>query len=116
MTLRLYMDVHVPRSVSDALRQRGVDVLTAQDDGAATMTDPELLARASSLQRVLVSQDTDLIVEARRRIADAEPFAGVVYAHQLRLTIGQLVDELTTIAIAGEPEDLSNRVEFLPLK
>jgi len=28
------MDVHVPRAVITALRMRGVDVLTAQEDGA----------------------------------------------------------------------------------
>lgn len=40
MTVRLYMDVHVPRSVTDALRAHGVDVLTAQDDGAAQLAEP----------------------------------------------------------------------------
>jgi len=93
-----------------------VDVVTAQEDGAATLTDPALLNRAKALHRVLVSQDADLIVEARRRIADAEPFAGVLFVHQLRLTIGQLVDELSTVALAGEPGDLQDRIEFLPLK
>jgi hypothetical protein len=37
MSVRLYMDVHVRRAVTEGLRMRGVDVLTAQDDGAAEL-------------------------------------------------------------------------------
>ena len=33
MTRALYMDVHVPFAVTLQLRQRGVDVLTAIEDG-----------------------------------------------------------------------------------
>ena len=35
MSLRLYMDHHVPFSVTEGLRQRGIDVLTAYEDNAA---------------------------------------------------------------------------------
>jgi hypothetical protein len=33
------MDVHVPRAVTLALRLRGIDVLTAQDDTADQLDD-----------------------------------------------------------------------------
>ena len=55
MSVRLYMDVHVRRPVTTALRVRGVDVLTAQEDGAATLPDLELLERAMDRGRVLFS-------------------------------------------------------------
>ena len=42
------------------------------------------------------------------------PFAGVIYAHQLRITIGRCVKDLELIAKAGEPEEMVNRVEYLP--
>ena len=51
MSLKLYADVHVRRAVGVALRVRGVDMLTAQTDGAAELEDSELLDRASSLGR-----------------------------------------------------------------
>jgi predicted nuclease of predicted toxin-antitoxin system len=57
------MDVHVRRAVTEGLRQRGVDVVTAQEDGSATLDDPLLLDRASALGRVLFSQDGDLLRE-----------------------------------------------------
>ena len=50
MSVRLYFDVHVPVAVADALRLRDVDVLTAQEDGAAELEDPLLLDRATELR------------------------------------------------------------------
>jgi hypothetical protein len=39
----------------------------------------------------------------------------VIYGHQLDLTIGLMVADLELIARVAEPEDLMNRVEYLPL-
>ncbi len=115
MSLALYLDVHVRRAVWTTLRQRSVDVLTAQADGATRLPDPELLDRATELGRVLFSQDEDLLAEATERQRSGRTFAGVVYAHQLYVTIGQCVSDLELIAKVGEPSDLANRVLFLPL-
>ncbi len=67
------MDVHVRRAVTDGLRLRGVDVLTAQEDSTAEFEDPELLDRAAELKRVLFSQDDDLLREANKRQQTGEP-------------------------------------------
>src|SRR5262245_33017219 len=115
MSVNLYMDVHVPRAVTEGLRQRGVDVLTAQDDGTTRLDDPDLLDRAPALQRVLFSQDEDLLREAARRQGSSEHFAGLVYLHQQVLTIGQTIRDLELIAKVYEPEDMADRVEYLPL-
>jgi hypothetical protein len=115
MPLRLYMDQHVPRAITIGLRLRGIDVITAYEDGADKMPDPQLLDRAGMLGSVLFNQDDDLIVEAVRRQREDIPFSGVLYAHQLRISIGQCIQELEVIALAGEPEDVVNRIEFLPI-
>lgn len=115
MAIPLYMDQHVPRAVTVGLRLRGVDVLTAWEDGAGAFSDPELLDRASALGRVLFSQDDDLLVEAMRRQAAGLPFSGVVYAHQLRASIGECIQDLFLVATAGEVDDMRNSVMFLPL-
>ena len=60
------MDEHVHRAITTSLRLRGVDVLTAQDDGRRHVPDPVLLDRATELGRVLFSQDEDLLVEAHQ--------------------------------------------------
>jgi len=43
-------------------------------------------------------------------------FAGVVYAHQLFVSIRQCIDELELIAKVTNRHDWINRVEYLPLK
>ncbi|MBM3239281.1 hypothetical protein FJZ31_23560 [Candidatus Poribacteria bacterium] len=115
MTIKIYMDVHVRRAVTEGLRLRKVDVLTAQEDGAAQFSDPELLDRTTALERVLFTQDEDLLREAARRQRSGETFAGVIYAHQLKITIGQCINDLELIAKVAEPEDFVNWVEYLPL-
>jgi predicted nuclease of predicted toxin-antitoxin system len=110
------MDVHVPAAVTNALHRRDVDALTAEADGARRFPDDALLDRATDLGRVLFTRDEDLLAETARRQRQGKPFAGVVYAHQLRVTIGQCVRDLELIAKVYEPEDMANRVEDLPLK
>jgi hypothetical protein len=105
----------VPRAITIGLRLRGVDVVTALEDGADLLSDPDLLDRAAELGRVLFSQDDDLLSEAARRQSEGVFFQGVIYAHQLSVSIGVCIRNLELIANAGEPEDLINRVEFLPL-
>lgn len=109
------MDHHVPRAITSALRARGIDVLTAAEDAAIEMDDRRLLDRATSLGRVLVSQDVDLLAEASRRQRERIPFGGVVFAHQLRVSIAACIVDLELIATAAEPADVENRVLFLPL-
>jgi predicted nuclease of predicted toxin-antitoxin system len=109
------MDVHIPRAVVTALRLWSIDVLTAQEDGAAQLNDSDLLERAAQLGRVLVSQDQDLLREAAQRLAADKDFSGLIYAHQLRVTIGQMVRDLELIAEATSPHDWHRRIEFLPL-
>jgi hypothetical protein len=86
------MDVHVPAVITRTLMTRGVNVLTAQADGGAR------LAEATSRQRAGIQ------------------FAGVVYAHQLRVTIGQCVQDLEMIGKCCDLADMADRVEHLPLR
>lgn len=115
MSVAHYMDVHVHRAITTGLRLRKVDVLTAQEDGHRTADDAVLLDRASELRRVFVSQDEDLLAEATYRQREGISFGGVIYGHQLRVSIGDCVRDLEIIAKASDPEDLANRVEYLPL-
>lgn len=115
MSLAFYMDHHVPRSITTGLRARGVDVLTAYEDGAHEMEDEELLDRAAELERVLFTRDDDFLVEAAKRQELGIPFYGVIYAHQLRVPIGRCIENLEIIAGVGEPSDLLNSVRYLPL-
>lgn len=110
------MDVHVRRAVTDGLRLRGVEVLTAQEDGAGEFDDPRLLSRATELGRILFTQDDDLLREAQKRQQSGEAFTGVVYGHQLNVSIGLCIDDLELIAQVSEPDEWANRLLYLPLK
>jgi hypothetical protein len=96
-------------------RQRGVEVLTAQEDGGDRLADPDLLDRATALGRVLFSPDDELLREATRRQQSGEPYPGLVYGHQLNVTVGHAIRDLELIAKVYESSDILNRVEFLPL-
>ncbi|HXG66751.1 MAG TPA: DUF5615 family PIN-like protein [Blastocatellia bacterium] len=109
------MDMHIPRAISEGLRLRGVNVLTAPEDGTTRTDDPDLLDRATALGRALFTQDGDFLNIAAERQRSGQAFAGIVFARQTEVTIGQCVNDLELIAKVYEPEDLANRVEYLPL-
>ena len=77
MSVSLYMDVHIRRAVTVALRLRSINVLTAQEDGAE-LDDDRLLQRTTLLGRILVSQDDDLLREERRLLRQQEDFFGII--------------------------------------
>ena len=110
----LYMDHHVPTAITAGLRRRGVDVLTAEEDGSAALEVDALLDRAMSMGRALFTQDEDLLTIANQRSKAGPDFAGVVYAHQLAISIGQAVRDLELIAKVLDPVDMRNKVEYLP--
>jgi len=97
------------------VRRRGIDVVTAQEDGSQRLEDAPLLARATELGRVLFSQDDDLLAIARAQQREEGEFSGVIYGHQLAATIGKYVLDLELVCKVLEPEDMVNRIEYLPL-
>src|SRR5689334_9973782 len=109
------MDVNIPWAITQGLRQRGVIVLTAQEDGADRLSDPDLLDRATTLGHVLFTLDKDFLVEAARRQRTGIPFSGVVFAHADRLSARQCIDDLELIAKGSDPADMANKVEYIPL-
>ena len=114
--INLYMDVNVRSDITRQLRARGTDVLTSQEDGTREFSDSALLDRATDLNRVMFTSDVDLLGEATMRQRGGGIFTGVIYAHQLHVTIGQCVADLELIAKASDSSDWVNRVEYLPLK
>lgn len=87
------MDHNVPRAITVGLRLRGVDVIISLEDGTSELDDSELLDRAGELGRVLFTHDDDLLAEATKKQRSGIPFAGVVYAHPLRVSIGICIDD-----------------------
>jgi hypothetical protein len=113
VSVALYMVVNVHRGITEGLRSRGVDVITAQEDGTTRLEDSDLLDRATALGRVLFTNDQDLlrIVPARQQLG--VPFAGVIYAPQTS-PLGRVLSDLELCALACEPEEFANSLTYLP--
>ncbi|MCA6507681.1 MAG: DUF5615 family PIN-like protein [Pseudanabaena sp. M172S2SP2A07QC] len=94
MTIALYMDVHVPQAITEQLRRRGIDVLTAFDDGTQQLPDDRLLVRVTELKRVLFTQDIRFRVLAETWQTEGKNFSGLTFGHQLGGTIDQFVKDL----------------------
>lgn len=80
MAVGLYMDVHIPRAITLGLRIKEIDVLTAQEDNSADLSDAFLLDRATALKRCLFTFDDDLLADAKKRQTAGVHFSGVIYA------------------------------------
>src|SRR5262249_54059607 len=114
VSVPLYMDQHIPAAITKGLRRRGVEVLTAFEDGASAWDDEPLLERAAQLGRVLFTMDADFLVLAPEWGRAGREFAGLAYARPSYITIGQAIDDLELIARVYDPDDMRNRIEYLP--
>jgi hypothetical protein len=114
MPVALYMDQHVPRAITTGLRLRGLDVITAHEDGNSETDDPELLDRATALERLFFTQDKGFLAEGVNRQRGGRHFYGVVYAHQ-QVSIGRCVEDLDILTGTEDLENLIGRVTFLPI-
>src|SRR5258708_1545555 len=109
------MDVHVPYAISFGLRLCKVDVVTSQEDGTTEIEDSDLLDRPTALGRALFTQDTDFFRIASERQRTEIDFAGIVFSTQNEMTVSGCIRDLELIAKVYEPEELADRVEYLPL-
>jgi hypothetical protein len=116
MSLAVYMDVHVPLAITEGLRRRAIDVITSQEDQTTLMDDDALLERASGLGRLLFTQDQDFLRIGANWSEAGRSFFGILYAHQLNSTLGQIVEDIELIATCCGSHELMNRTIFLPLR
>lgn len=115
MSLKFYMDHHVPAAITIALRERGIDVLTALEDGTAEWPDDRILDRAWELERIVFTMDQDFLALAADRWRTGQEFVGIVFAEQNEIGIGRAVSDLELIANACSADELANWIQHLPL-
>ncbi len=75
----LYADEDFPHPAIDVLRMLGHDVVTAQEDGRLATPDDDILARANSLSRVVVTYNRR---HYERLDRVGKPHSGIVSAKQ----------------------------------
>jgi len=114
--LPFYMDHHIHRSITEQLRLREIEVITAFEDNIARADDEVLLARATSLGYVVVTQDDDFLEIAARWQRETREFSGIVFAIQQHIDIGGTVEYLELISQLKSADEMRNRVEFVPVR
>jgi hypothetical protein len=114
--LAYYMDHQFPAGVTRELRRRRIDVLTAIEDDTAQLDDELILARATELDRVVVTHDKGFLRLAAKWQKDHRDFTGIVFSVQRLLDIGTAIENLELIAHVMSPAEMQCRVEYLPTR
>jgi len=99
--MALYADENFPLRVVEELRRLGHDVLTAFEDGRAnqSITDRDLLARATEISRALLTLNRLDFKRLHRQMPD---HAGIVICTEDPDRLGQAQRVAVLIAAAGE--------------
>lgn len=113
--IALYFDEDSMRSsLVEALRSRGVDVLTAGEAGMLGLSDAEHLDYATSQGRVLYSFNrSDFYRLHTQYLAEGRSHAGIILAVQQRYSIGEQMRQLLEFIATKSVENMQSIVEFL---
>ena len=108
-TIRFHLDESCRQSIAMGLRLRGVDVTTTPEQDLIGASDEEQLAFARRHKRVTLTHDADFIALART----SPDHCGIVYCHQRRRSIGEIIRGLILLWETYDAGDLDGRVEYL---
>ena len=112
---RLYIDEDSgDRNLVQALRARGVDVVTAQEVNMIERTDEEHLQCATSGNRVLYSFNRgDFFRLHSQYLAEGKDHAGMLLARQQHYSVGEQMRRVLKVMALKSAADMRNSVEFL---
>jgi len=115
MNLRLYIDEDaMDTDLVRALLLRGVDVITARDQGAEGYTDEQQLEIACAQGRALYSFNIRDYVPIHSRFLElGKSHAGIILAEQRQYSIGEQLRRLLSLVAAKSAEDMQDQVVFL---
>ncbi|MBC7930196.1 MAG: DUF5615 family PIN-like protein [Rubrivivax sp.] len=113
--IRLYLCEDAQDSdVVVALRQRGIDVLTADEADMRPRADADHLAYATAQNRALYSfniRDYNILHAAS--LAEGKSHTGIILAPQQRYGVGEQMRRLLRLIHTISAEEMRNRLEFL---
>lgn len=110
--ISFYLDEHIQTSLAEALRLRGVDVLTTQEAGNIAFSDYEQLNFARKKGRVLLSYNKKDFARIHYELMkNNKPHAGIVLSDQL--PVGQILKRLMRLYFTLSKEDMRKRLEYL---
>ena len=111
--MKIYCDENIEAGIVEGLRRRNLQVVSARDRGDLGKSDEYHLQRASRLGAVIVTHDTDLLKIAHRWNQEGRRHRDILYAHPLRLSIGQCIRMIELVAQLLSQQEMENHIEFL---
>jgi hypothetical protein len=96
-------------------RYPSLDIIRVQDTEVYQAADPILLAWAAQNKRILLTHDIQTIPHyAYERVASGLPMPGIIEVRQT-LAIGDALEDLILLILAGTDADFDNQVRYIPL-
>ena len=106
--LKFYLNESVNIAVANGLIRRDVEAISVKDIGNLGLSDEEQLTYAIKNNFVIVTHDADFLSMAMNF-----KHKGIVYIHQQKYGIGDLIRRLKLLWEIAELEDMLNHIEFL---
>ncbi|MBI4653528.1 MAG: DUF5615 family PIN-like protein [Nitrospirae bacterium] len=103
-----YTNESVNIAVAEGLKRRGVKVITSKDAGNLGLSDEEQIEYARQKGMVIVTHDDDFL-----SLAMEFEYKGIVFVHQQKYSIGDLIRNLKLLWDIVDQKDMKNHVEFL---
>jgi hypothetical protein len=102
------------RALVRALRSRGVDIVTALEEGMIEQPDAAHLDFAVAHGRVLYTFNVgDFYALHTAYLAEGAVHNGIILAPQQQYSVGEQMRRLLRLMAARPAEEMSNRIEFL---
>jgi len=112
MRVKFYLDEDVPLSFSEALKTRGVDVLSTQQAGNKGLADLEQLLFAVEHKRVMITHNKkDFMLLHKNFIEMKKQHQGIILTDQL--PVGVLLKRVMKLWFTVDSDEMINRLEFL---
>jgi hypothetical protein len=112
MKIKFFLDEDINSGLSHALRQRGFDVVHAQDLKRKGRSDSEQLAFAVHEERCLVTFNIkDFVNLHNQYVGENREHWGIIVSRQM--PIGETLRRLLKNVGFAAPADFKNRIDFL---
>lgn len=106
--IHLYLDENISPQVAVQLRRHGINATSVHEMGITGESDDNHLARATELQQVIVTCDTDFL-----SLVEGVEHYGIVFGRQKRMSIGDWVTKLVLLCGVYDADDMRNHVEYV---
>lgn len=112
MKIKLYLDEDVAAPLAEALRQRGMDILTTQEARRSESKDEEQVAFAVEQHRsILTHNKRDFVIIHKAHLDAGKAHWGIIVADQK--PVGQLMRMISRLWFTLPAEKMKNHLEFL---